>query len=124
MKVILAFFILFYPCLLHKLSHFRILCNRKNKNRRKFPFRIQSTYPCGETQEVSMNCCLSGNTTLWILIALIVLGSKDGFFCSGIFNGCGLPIVVALLYCLYKNGTLASVLTPPASCCDCHCNCR
>ncbi len=72
-----------------------------------------------------MNCCLSGNTTLWILIALIVLGSKDGFFCSGIFNGCGLPIVIALLYCLYKNGTLANVLTPPSNCCcDCHCNCR
>ncbi|MBR2623064.1 MAG: hypothetical protein IKD15_02430 [Clostridia bacterium] len=68
-----------------------------------------------------MNCCSQGNVTLWILIALLVLGSKDGAFCSGIFNGCGLPIVIALLFCLYKNGTLSALLTPPCSC-GCCCN--
>ncbi|MBQ8885155.1 MAG: hypothetical protein IJY62_02125 [Clostridia bacterium] len=68
-----------------------------------------------------MNCCSQGhNTTLWILIALLVLGSKDGVFCEGIFSGCGLPIIIALLYCLYKNGTLSSLLTPS---CGCGCNC-
>ncbi|MBE7085241.1 MAG: hypothetical protein E7368_04220 [Clostridiales bacterium] len=72
-----------------------------------------------------MNCCLSGNTTLWILIALLVLGSKDGIFCSNIFSGCGLPILVALLYCLYKNGTLSAILAPACNCCDCGCSkCR
>ncbi len=70
-----------------------------------------------------MNCCFSGNTTLWILIALLVLGSKDGIFCSNIFSGCGLPILIALLFCLYKNGTLASLLTPPCNC-GCSCDCR
>lgn len=72
-----------------------------------------------------MNCCLTGgNTTLWILIALLVLGSKDGFFCSNVFSGCGLPILIALLFCLYKNGTLASLLTPSCNCgCGCN-NCR
>ena len=71
-----------------------------------------------------MNCCLTGgNTTLWILIALLVLGSKDGMFCSNVFNGCGLPILIALLFCLYKNGTLASILTPACNC-SCNCNCR
>ena len=70
-----------------------------------------------------MNCCFQGNTTLWILIALLILGSKDGIFCEGIFSGCGLPIVVALLYCLYKNGTLSSILTPHCNCnCGCGCN--
>ena len=58
-----------------------------------------------------MNCCSQGNVTLWILIALLILGSKDGIFCSNIFNGCGLPVIIALLYCLYKNGTLAGILT-------------
>ena len=48
-----------------------------------------------------MNCCSQGNITLWILIALLVLGSKDGIFCSNIFSGCGLPIIVALLFCSY-----------------------
>ena len=73
-----------------------------------------------------MNCCLTGgNTTLWILIALLVLGSKNGVFCSNVFNGCGLPILIALLYCLYKNGTLASLLTPSCNCnCGCSCDCR
>jgi hypothetical protein len=75
---------------------------------------------CGETQEVFMNCCSQGNTTLWILIALLVLGTKDGAFCSGIFTGCGLPIVAALLFCLYKNGTLSALLTPPCNCGCCH----
>ncbi len=64
-----------------------------------------------------MNCCGQGNNvTLWILIALLVLGSKDGIFCSNLFNGCGLPIVAALLYCLYKNGTLSAMLTPTCNC--------
>ncbi len=72
-----------------------------------------------------MNCCFTGNYTLWILIALLVLGSKNGIFCSNVFSGCGLPILIALLYCLYKNGTLAGLLTPPCDCnCNCNCNCR
>ncbi len=68
-----------------------------------------------------MNCCSQGNNmTLWILIALLILGSKDGIFCSGLFSGCGLPILAALLFCLYKNGALASLLTPTCNNCCCH----
>ncbi len=69
-----------------------------------------------------MTCCNQGNNnvTLWILIALLVLGSKDGAFCSNVLSGCGLPVILALLFCLYKNGTLASILTPS---CGCGCNC-
>lgn len=73
-----------------------------------------------------MNCFTQGNTTLWILVALLILGSKDGFFCSNALNGCALPIIIALLYCLYKNGTLSSLLTPCCSCnngCGCGCGC-
>lgn len=69
-----------------------------------------------------MTCCNQGNVTLWILIALLVLGSKEGNFCTNVFSGCGLPIIIALLFCLYKNGTLANILTPTCGC-DCKCNC-
>ncbi|MBQ7323796.1 MAG: hypothetical protein IJW96_04460 [Clostridia bacterium] len=69
-----------------------------------------------------MNCCSQGNnTTLWILIALLILGSKDGFCNTNLFNGCGLPIIIALLFCLYKNGTLATLLTPACPPCNCGC---
>ncbi|MBR2341196.1 MAG: hypothetical protein IKA72_02140 [Clostridia bacterium] len=63
-----------------------------------------------------MNCCMQNNCSIWILIALVVLCNKDGFSSCGFLNGCGLPIIVALLYCLYKNGTLSSLLTP--HCCN------
>ncbi len=68
-----------------------------------------------------MNCCSQGNNvTLWILIALLILGTKDGFMSSNLLSGCGLPIVAALAFCLYKNGTLASLLTPTCNSCCCH----
>ncbi|MBQ9728223.1 MAG: hypothetical protein IJV85_01365 [Clostridia bacterium] len=69
-----------------------------------------------------MNCCSQGNVTLWILIALLVCGSKDGSLGCGVFSGCGLPIIAALLFCLYRNGTLSAILTPPCGC-NCNCNC-
>ncbi len=68
-----------------------------------------------------MTCCNQGNATLWILIALLILGSKDGVFNTNVFNGCGLPIIAALLFCLYRNGTLSAILTPS---CDCGCGNR
>ncbi len=68
-----------------------------------------------------MNCCMQNNSTLWILIALVVLCSKDGCW-TNVFSGCSLPIIVALLYCLYKNGTLSNILTPSHNCC-CNCGC-
>ena len=65
-----------------------------------------------------MNCCTQGNNaTLWILIALFVLCSKDGFLNGGALCGCTLPVIAALLYCLYKNGTLSEWLTPRNNCC-------
>ncbi|MBQ8428194.1 MAG: hypothetical protein IJX18_02945 [Clostridia bacterium] len=69
-----------------------------------------------------MNCCSHGNSSLWILIAVLVLCNKDGFVCGNLFSGCSLPIIIALLYCLYRNGTLSSLLTPTSSC-GCNCGC-
>ncbi len=65
-----------------------------------------------------MTCFSQCNTTLWILIALLVLGSNNGVCNSNVLCGCGLPIIIALLYCLYKNGTLSAILTP-----SCNNNC-
>ena len=52
-----------------------------------------------------MNSCLQGNSCLWILIALLILGTY-----SSVFTGCGLPILIALVYCMWKNGTLRTIL--------------
>ena len=67
-----------------------------------------------------MNCFLQGNSCLWTLIILLILGSTSGIFHSNVFTGCGLPILVALLYCMYKNGTLASLFKGMS--CGCGCN--
>lgn len=56
-----------------------------------------------------MNSCLSGNSCLWILIVLLILGTCGNVFNSSVLTGCGLPIAVALAYCLYRNGTLRTI---------------
>ena len=121
MKERFAFFLFSTPAFLHKTPPFRILCIRQTKPQDLYSY----ISPAAKHRRFFMNCCLSGNVTLWILIALLVLGSKDGMFCSNVFSGCGLPIIVALLYCLYKNGTLAAALTPRCNCnCGCGCGCN
>ena len=67
-----------------------------------------------------MNCFLQGNSCLWILIILLILGSCSNVFSSSVFTGCGMPIAIALFYCLYKNGTLASFFGGKG--CGCGCN--
>jgi len=55
-----------------------------------------------------MNIFGSNNIYLWLLIILLVTNSGNS--CNGgIFSGCSLPITIALLYCLTKNGTLPSL---------------
>ncbi len=57
-----------------------------------------------------MNCnsCCSNNSCLWILLAALVLSNKN-ICLENILSGCGWPIIVALLYCTCKNGTLSSI---------------
>jgi hypothetical protein len=112
----------FFQCKAHTkvcgLEYYVIEIKTAGYQREALAHKIHTS--CGKHRRFSMNCCNQGNVTLWILIALLVLGTKDGVFCSGIFNGCGLPIVAALLFCLYKNGTLSALLTPPCNCGCCH----
>lgn len=58
-----------------------------------------------------MNSCLSGNSCLWILIIALILGSNGtNLLNSRALTGCAWPFLVALAYCLCKNGTLSRLL--------------
>lgn len=69
-----------------------------------------------------MNCFLQGNSCLWILIILLILGSCSNVFNSSVFTGCGWPIVAALAYCMCKNGTLGALFGKDRCGCGCGCN--
>lgn len=70
-----------------------------------------------------MNIFGSNNIYLWLLIILLVTGSGNGCGNGGIFSGCGLPITLALVYCLTKNGTLDSIFGGGNSSNGCGCGC-
>ncbi len=55
-----------------------------------------------------MNSCFGGNSCLWILIIALILGTN--VLNSKALSGCGWPLIVALAYCMCKNGTLQNVL--------------
>ncbi len=65
-----------------------------------------------------MNSFLQGNG-LWILIILLLLGSNGNVFNSSVFTGCAVPFLIALGYCMLKNGSLCSIL---GNGCGCGCN--
>jgi len=67
-----------------------------------------------------MNCC-TNNGYLWILIILLIMGTSGNVFSSGIFSGCGWPILLALVYCMCKNGTLGSLFNQNGGGCGCGC---
>jgi hypothetical protein len=56
----------------------------------------------------STSCC-AGNGTLWILILAFVLSDKN-FNLSNLFEGCGLPLLLALLFCMGRNGSLSNLI--------------
>ena len=61
-----------------------------------------------------MNCS-NGNSCLWLLILLLLLGNGN-ILSSRAFTGCGWPIAAALAYCMYKNGTLSAHLSKLGLC--------
>jgi len=69
-----------------------------------------------------MNIFGSNNIYLWLLIILLVTGS--GGCGNGVFSGCSLPITLALVYCLAKNGTLDSIFGGNNSSGGCGCGCN
>ena len=64
---------------------------------------------------------LTQSSGLWILIILLLLGGTD-LFSSKAFTGCGWPILVALAYCMIKNGTISNILSGLGGNNGCGCN--
>ncbi len=64
--------------------------------------------------------CLNGNGGLWLLILALILGTNG--LSSRTLTGCGWPFLIALTYCLYKNGTLSRILGTLTNGGDCGCN--
>lgn len=65
-----------------------------------------------------MNSCLQGNSCLWILIILLLLGTN--VLSSNAFSGCGWPFLLAGAYCLGKNGTLSALIGQNGGCGCCN----
>lgn len=70
--------------------------------------------------------CFGGNSALWILILLLLTANqRSGCGCdNNAFSGCSTPILIALLFCLCRNGTLCSLLgcNNGDNGCGCGCN--
>lgn len=67
--------------------------------------------------------CGGNNNCLWILILLLLAAS--GSSCNGlegVLSGSCIPILVALLYSMWKNGTLANLLCGNGGNSGCGCN--
>lgn len=67
-----------------------------------------------------MNSCFNGNSCLWLLIILLILGTN--VLNSRALSGCGWPFLLAGAYCLGKNGGLGELLGGLGNGCGCGCN--
>ncbi len=65
-----------------------------------------------------MNTSSNGNSCLWVLIIALILGSN--VLNSRALNGCGWPLLIALLYCMSKNGTLSEIASKFGIGCGCN----
>lgn len=67
------------------------------------------------------NCGFSCNSSLWILLLALALCGKSVCL-DNLFSGCTTPFLLALAYCLGKNGTLSNLF---GGLCgnSCGCNC-
>ncbi len=62
------------------------------------------------------------NSCFWILILLLVAASSNCNGLEGVLAGTCTPVLIALLYSLWKNGTLARLVNGGGSGCGCGCN--
>lgn len=69
--------------------------------------------------------CFGGNSCLWILILLLIASACSGNGLEGVLAGSCTPILIALIYSMWKNGTLNSLF---CGCgenkCNCGCGCN
>ncbi len=62
------------------------------------------------------------NSCLWILILLLLAASFSGNSLENVLAGSCTPILIALIYSMWKNGTLANLLCGNGNGCGCGCN--
>ena len=64
-------------------------------------------------------CGCGSNSCLWILILLLIAASCSGNGLDSVLSGSCTPILIALIYAMWKNGTLSSIFCgngPPCGC--------
>lgn len=49
------------------------------------------------------------NSCLWILILLFIAASCNSDGIEGALSGCCTPVLIALIYSMWKNGTLGNL---------------
>jgi len=59
---------------------------------------------------------LGGNSCLWILILLFVASTYGGNGIEGVLAGSCTPMLIALIYTMWKNGTLNNLLFGNKNC--------
>lgn len=67
--------------------------------------------------------CGGTNSCLWILIVLLLIAASSN--CNGlegVLSGSCTPILIALIYSMWKNGTLSKLLCGSGGSCGCGCN--
>lgn len=65
------------------------------------------------------NCGCNGSC-LWILILLLVASNCSDNGIEGVLSGSCTPVLVALIYTMWKNGTLRNIFCGN----DCGCGCN
>ncbi len=77
-------------------------------------------------RRITMNLfsCFGGcNSCLWILILLLIASGCSGNGLEGVLAGSCTPILIALLYSMWKNGTLNNLFCGGnGGNCGCGCN--
>ena len=63
------------------------------------------------------------NSCLWILILLLLAASCSGNGIEGVLSCSFTTILIALLYSMWKNGTLSNLLCGNDGNCGCGCGC-
>ena len=66
-------------------------------------------------------CGCGNNSCLWILILLLIAARCSGNGIDSVLSGSCTPILIALVYTMWKNGTLSSIFCGNNSSCGC-CN--
>ncbi len=64
------------------------------------------------------------NSCLWILILLLIASACGENGLEGVLAGSCTPILIALIYSMWKNGTFNDLFCGSGKGCDCGCGCN